>query len=256
MIRYLHSAVLGGLLFCLAQALTGEVVVITSDGQEHIGNELYWHNDSLVLNKQVGDGQVSFQFPRTRIELVRLPGKSSDATLAEMEMHYQQCEPFLELLPRRDRLAFVKLVNNAYASGDDTLAVGVALRLSVCIEDLDTQHHLRDAILLGYARLELDEELQTSARQQPTRYSDSALGAYLLARRAYLMQDYETALKLALEPVVFSSQYPMAYLGEAYALAILAAEALDEGAYAAALRLEAEQRLLEVRDALNLPTNL
>ncbi|MEM8549621.1 MAG: hypothetical protein AAGF10_02425, partial [Verrucomicrobiota bacterium] len=231
-------ATLGALACCLIQAQAGEVVIATRDGQQYSGDAVYWRGDMLVLDKSVGDGQVAFQFTRERVESVRFVNESlasaldhlralgeSEGALAELVAHYRRSEPFLEFLPRRDRLALAELVDYAYARGDDALAVGVALRLVTCIEDLDTQRRLQDAILLGYARLELDQELLAAALEQATRYGDSALGAYLLARQAYLLQDYESALSRALEPVVFSSQYPMAYLEHTYAVAILAAEA-------------------------------
>ncbi len=168
-----------------------------------------------------------------------------DDALALIEQIYLPRAAYLDLLSEQDRKTLCELVPLARHAGDPYLAVGMARRLLMAVEGEAHTSALRDQILLAYLDLPLPDETRKLAQAWIARephYGPSALGWVVLAQLEIEVGNWQAALDIALEPIVFSSQYPMEYLHDAYDMAILAAETLGDTPQAEALTDELEAR--------------
>lgn len=267
-----------------AIALGRARAVVLTNGQIYEGYPISVDEERLIFIRPSDGGEAEYSFAPEEVERVEFPGEEQKAlatrlyaagrmgeALPILQALYRQRSAYLDYLPEKDRIFFVKLAETALATGDPTLAAGVSRWLLKHIDNTATRQRLRDIILLGYYRLSLQSDTRQQARawiDQTPPYGNSALGWYILARLDYDAGKHDAALRTALEPVTFSSQYPMAYLPHAYAVAILSALALEDQPEARALANEMQARHLDwpadeglgahtelYRELLSLPTD-
>ena len=253
-----------GGISALENTLDEQQVLVLKNGQFIEGKARSIRDGQLIFIRPSEGGQAEYAFSPDEVERLDFPGSAyklqaieflnggqPDLALPVLRALYQQRAPYLDFIPEDERAFFIKLVETARSVGDPYEAVGVAKNLLAHCKTPANRRRLNDLILLGYYKLPLVEDTRELAQawiSEHSRYGDSALGWYILARLDYDAGKPEIALQTALEPVTFSSQYPMAYLSHCYAVAILAALKLDDIAEALALAGEMQARHLNWPD--------
>lgn len=244
------------------------------NGQTISGKPLYYEKGELVMLGLSERGEVEYVFHGEAIERLEFPGDSlvakADALLTEgkdeaaqnlLMVLYRQRAPFLGILRHSDLDNFEKLAQLAFERGDFYTVAGVAHRLRPYIDEAERARRLGELELRALYHLPLKAETHERTAQWMAGwhpYGPSALGWYLRAQRAYDKGDYEAARAECLQPIVFSSQFPMEYLEQCYALAIASALALQDTAHAARLFAEMQSRGMPwpVSDSLPAPPSL
>ena len=112
------------------------------------------------------------------------------------------------------------------------------------MRDVRMLQELEDVILMAYYRLSMPEAADLAAQwiAERSHYGYSALGYYVQATLKLQSGETDQALLAALEPIVFSSQFPMKYLNFCYAIAIKAALDLKQPIHARCLWQEMQER--------------
>jgi len=214
--------------------------------------------DEIVFRSARGGGSLEYRFPLEEVERLQFPGGELVPRIADlidagepgqaltiMEMLYEQRAPFLPVVTPAELAYFFEYAQLQYQYGDPYKAVGAGRAILPHIEDPGLRRRVDDLVLLGHSELPLKEETRQLAEEwiaSHERYGPSALGYYILGRMAFDEERYEDALWQGLEPVVFSSQFPMDYLDYCYALAIAATVELELAGEERALREEMKRR--------------
>lgn len=238
--------------------LKSPITLNLKNGQAIEGNPIRVTEQQLQLASAEGAGEIIFTFDHDDIASIEIPGESykslaiewmeagqSEEALELMNLLYQQRKTLLDLMPTSESNFFVLYIQLILNSPDPARAIGASSRLRPNITNPKALRALDDAILESYHRLELFEEAVPLAKEwvaERTPYGESALGYYVLGCEHLRRAEYETALDLALQPIVFSSLLPTDKLTHCYALAISAAYELRERDYAALLFEEMRAR--------------
>ncbi|MGE9292751.1 MAG: hypothetical protein ACQKBW_03990 [Puniceicoccales bacterium] len=246
-------------IFAETEAPATQTLILHS-GQSYEGQVQGVRDDHLIFIRPSAGGQAEYTFTPDEVERIdfRNAAEKTDAAkllaagrageaLPLLQAIYEQQAPYLAFIPEPDRAYFLKLVVAAREAEEPYLSVGVAKTLLPYIQDETVRDQLESLILLGYYQLPLRDDTRQLALEwimNHPRYGTSALGSYVLARLELDDGQHEAALLTALEPITFSSQYPMSYLPHCYAVAILAADALDDETEARALAVEMAARHL------------
>jgi len=246
----------------LQEPVPEEQHLVTREGVELVGYVFgRGENGELLFVVPFEGGEAEYVYMPEQVEVLRFAGEADidqlsswvnagneELVLEVIEAIYRPRAPYLDLLSPADRAELAELVPWARRAGDPYLAVGMARRLLMASQSEALSASLHDQILLAYLDLPLAEDTRVLAEEwiaREPRYGRSALGWVVLARLEFEAGNYEVALNTVLKPIVFSSQYPMEYLYDAYAMAIMAAANLGEK--------EQAQALLDEMNARNLP---
>ncbi len=216
--------------------------------------------NQIQVKTAVAAGEITFTFERDRITGFSLPGESyktlalewmasgrDEDALELMRQLFEQRKTLLPMLPAAESHFFVYYVRLILDSPKPARAIAIADMLRPQIESPAALHTLDDAILESYHSIELYKEARQLAEawiQARPPYGDSALGYYVLAADHLRAGQFEDALELALQPVVFSSVIPVEKLGGCYAAAASAALSLRDKDYASTLYREMQARQL------------
>jgi len=245
----------------LHEDLQGPITLTNTAQVVFRGYVLELQKDALVLQEYAGSGSVEYTIPVADIQSIEFPGsmyidraleclddEDYSQALNIMDALFQQRRRFLRW-QTADALHFFKTHAEVHLhNGSLNSALQIAQRLHQHVEDAVTQMALDDIILLAYHRLWMTERADALSLQwiaERPAYSHSALGWYVQAELQLNAENYPQALDYALEPIVFSSQFPMLYLEYCYAVAILAAVELQEEAHARVLWTEMRERGLD-----------
>lgn len=214
--------------------LPEQTMVRLNDGRTVFGHP-EWSAGRLVLINRVDGGEVEYRFRPEEIVELRLPEQEEEylGLLFAGRGDYEEALQHLEsLLP--ERLSLAPILNGAqlrpllllahayFETGRFMEGITLSDALHPHMRDEHDQNWMERIALLGFHRLGLDDETreraQTWCRRQ-RRTGPSALGWWLLAEMALIREDYEEALWISLQPIVFSSALPMEFLNRAYAVA-------------------------------------
>ncbi|MGF1451958.1 MAG: hypothetical protein ACFB21_07795 [Opitutales bacterium] len=223
-------------------------------GNRLTGEVLSYTEERLTFRQ----GNAEFSFPRERIASLSLPGGKLLREARELARKGRPEEgvplatavwrhrvPYLDLLPPEDLFALIQVIELNLYHGDPYLAFGAARKLRTLVDDPSVTQRLEALELLGAYHLPIKTQawaLAEAGVAESPRYGPSALPFFVLAMLQLEDETPEAALETALRPVIFSSQLPMAYLGECYAVAITAAVELEEPETARALAEEMQAR--------------
>lgn len=223
--------------------LNKPITVGTRNGRRYVGNGKVLESGDLQVEARAGAGAVAYTFSPDDVVGIAFPGNDylllaleysksgrHAAAIPLFEAILAQREPFLGILSQNYTAPFISLIQSYLAEDEYYKAIGASRRLMPHIGDEYTRRALREAILLGHfevglfedAKVQADEWIDTAGKS-----ANSAVGWWVLGSISLREEDYEGALWTALQPIVFSSQLPMAYLDRAYALAIAASLELD-----------------------------
>jgi hypothetical protein len=239
------------------QALREPMTLVLSGGREFQGTLSDVQQEQIDFRMVHEGGEVILSFPFDEIQEIFFPGKdiveqtveqirSGDLTgaLPYLESIIGARYALFPLIPPEDLSVFRALPLAALAVDNPAQAIAYAKAIKPYLTLPDDQKELRDVELLGYYRLQLQEEAEQLALAwigEEDRFGDSALGYFILAALQFEAADYETALYTALEPIVFSGVLPKSYLAPCYSIAIASAHMVGDSA-------ESEKLFREMKD--------
>ena len=242
----------------IAEELKAPITLKLKNRQTIEGHPIGVSEKQLQIASAEAAGEIIFTFNLGEIEAIEVPGESykrlamewleagkSMQALDLMDLLYQQRKALLPILPPSESNFFVLYIPLILDSPDPARALGVSARLRPQIVNPAARRALDDAVLESYQRLELFDEAVTMAKawiEERSPYGESALGYYVRGSDYLRHADYEAALDLALQPIVFSSLLPTDKLAHCYALAVSAALELREHEHAALLYQEMQAR--------------
>ena len=242
----------------IEQELTAPITLDLKNRQSISGHPVNVRKTELDLASAKGAGEIIFTFSYDQIETIKVPGESYKSLAMEwleagmdeealdlMHLLFQQRRALLHILPPSESNFFVLYVELILDSDDPTRTLAVSARLRPQIVNPDAIEALDSAILESYQRLEFYEDALPMAKVAVAKkrpYGKSALGYYVLGCDHLRRAEYEAALDLALQPIVFASLIPTDKLAHCYALAVSAAYELREKAQAALLYAEMIER--------------
>lgn len=242
----------------IEEELKAPITLDLKNRQSITGHPVKVRKTELDLASAKGAGEIIFTFSSDQIASVKLPGESYKRLAMEwleadkdkealdlMQLLFQQRSTLLHILPPSESNFFVLYAQLILHSDDPARALAVSERIRPLIVDPDAIEALDSVILACYQRLEFyDQALPMAklavAKKQP--YGKSALGYYVLGCDHLRRAEYETALDLALQPIVFASIITTEKLGHCYALAASAAYQLRDKAHATLLYKEMIER--------------
>jgi len=238
--------------------LNGPITLTLTNGRTVSGIPYNVSKEQLQLSSAEGAGEIIFTIFRNEIKAFDIPGESYKSLAIEwmqagehakalelMQLLYIQRNPILPMLPASESHFFILFIDLILDSPDPARAIGVSARIRPQVENTAALRALDDAVLESYHLIELHEEALPLARAwvaERTPYGDSALGYYVLGSHYLRQAEYETAIDLALQPIIFSSPIPTEKLAHCYALAISAALELRDRKHAAILFHEMKAR--------------
>lgn len=218
----------------------------------------------LLFSAQRGGGSLEYRYPLEQIERLQFPGNEVAFAVTEylqnnefqkalplMEAMLLQRGPYLSLVTATELEFLARYASLEYHHGDPYKGLGAGKALLDYVQDPALRRELDDLVLLGNYQLPIEKNTRVLAAKwiadnEP--YGPSALGYYVLGRLEFDNEQYEEALWKAIEPVAFSSQFPMAYLDYCYALAIASCVELELAEEEKKLRAEMTQRRIEWPD--------
>lgn len=238
----------------LMAQLAGNYDVRLTSGRIISGELSELTDESMTLRQ----GNASFPFRINQIDRIRFPGtsliESVEEYLAEgnptaarrlLEAIARQRQPFLSKLTEDQLRPFVQLVDVYLQTDDEERALALIETIRPYLANPVVLQRLNENILTAMFQLGRDEEAAQLARDQilsQGRYGDSSLGFAILTEMHLNRGEAEQALWLALQPIVFSNDYPMTGLARIYGLALEATMSLKDQPQALALLTEMEER--------------
>lgn len=242
----------------IEQELNAPITLKLNNRQSISGIPTSVSETQIQLSTAEGAGEIVYTFAYDEISSIEVPGESyktvamewmeegeAEKALDLMRLLYDQRNPLLPAMPASESNFFVLYIQLILDSPDPAKALGVSARIRPQIENPAALRALDDAILESYQRLELYEEAIPLAEAWLTKrnpYGESALGYYVLGSEHLRRAEYESALDLVLQPIVFSSILPTDKLPHCYALAISASLELRDRDHAALLFEEMKSR--------------
>lgn len=243
------------------QELQAPVQITLANRRSLMGHSIRVDGEQIIVGTSEGAGEAIFTFQLDDIGQLEIPGESYKAVALEwmqsgenekalelFELLYQQRVNMIPLLPPSESHFFIYYAQLVLKSPKPARAIGITAKLRPQIENSKALAAIDDAILQSYHQLELHEQAVPLAQKwvaQRDPYGSSALGYYVLGCAKLRDQDYESALDLALQPIVFTSPIPTKNLAHCYAVAISAAFGLREPDYAQTLFAEMQAQQLQ-----------
>jgi len=154
--------------------------------------------------------------------------------------------PYLESLHPKDEAIFTYLLESYILSGREVDALERAKLWLNKLPSSEAKLRVQELQIIAAWNLDRPSEAAYYGRhwiEAGQSCQTSALPWVTLANIAFIEEDYETALWIALNPIVFSPPSRPPYLEEAYAIAIISA--FKTGETALARQLKSEMRDLE-----------
>lgn len=242
----------------IADELAAPITLKLENRQTITGNPTSIGENKIQIASAEGAGEIVFTFSYDQIKMIEISGESYKSLALEwidageetkaldlMDLLYQQRKALLPILPASESNFFVLYIPLILDSPDPARAIGVSARLRPQITNPAALRALDQAILESYQRLELFEEavpLASASIEKEAPHLGNALGYYVLGCDFLRKGDFEQALDLALQPIVFSSLLAGEKLAHCYALAVSAALELREPDYAEFLFKEMQTR--------------
>ncbi|PXA03297.1 hypothetical protein DDZ13_12800 [Coraliomargarita sinensis] len=242
----------------IEQELNSPITCHLKNGQAIAGHPVTVTEEQIQIAAAEGAGEIIFTFNHDEVGRIEIPGESYKSLAIEwmesgkpekalelMDLLYQQRKTLLHVMPTSESNFFVLYIQLILDSPDPARAIGASARLRPQLKNPAALRALDNAILESYQKLELYEEaipLAENFVHNRTPYGKSALGHYVLGCQHLRHAEYERALEIALQPIVFSSLLPKDKLAHCYAVAICAAMELRERDYAATLFAEMQGR--------------
>ena len=264
LIPSLHGAIPAAEYHAITTELHQPIEVHLRNGRSLLGQSIDVTGNRIQIACAQDAGQAIYTFERGEIAHFTLPGEHYKAlalawidsgerahALQLMRLLYLQRVKLLPLLEPAESHFFIPYVELIRASCKPARALAIATQLKPQIQQPAAQRALDDAILDSYNRLQLYDAARPLAQAwvaERSPYGASALGYYVLGADQLRGADYHAALEQALQPIVFASPNPPAYLAHCYATAIGAALGLGDQAYARILYQEMQQRSLHWPD--------
>jgi hypothetical protein len=224
--------------------------------------------EKLTLKTKAGKGEVIYSFARGDITNVIFPGTELKLLVLEllednfyqqalplMEALYEQQTPFFSFLKEPELFFFFKLAHVYLKTNALQKAITTANQLIPQIQDKQRLEQLNEIILLAYFKLQSYDQARSLAQmwvKKAKPFQQNALGWWILAYIAFEKKQYNEALWTSLQPIVFSGQLPMSYLGHCYSVAVASAHSLKMEGKATQLYTEMQQRHLKWPDIPNL----
>lgn len=253
----------------LEKALSGPVVVTINEQLTFRGFLVRVSQHELVLHEQVGQGSVEYVLDCAKLQRIHFPGnhyvveaqtalENEDYTtaLTIMDALFKQRAQLLRWQSPAIKFFFIKHAETHLNYGSLTRAIQLARHLQGYLGDAGHNDAIDDILLNAYHRLGFEDQTHILSKKwikdRPAN-GQSALGWFVRADLMLAAEDYHQALHIALEPIVFSSQFPMVYLDRCYAVAITAAVELHEAEYAQLLWTEMQARGFEWPQSLTNP---
>jgi tetratricopeptide (TPR) repeat protein len=224
------------------------------------GHSIEVSENQLHVATSEGAGEIIYTFSINEIQSFSIPGESyktlavewiksgnSENALELLELLFQQRSKLIPFLPPSESHFFIYYVELILDSPNPARAIAITERLKPQISNPAALHALDDAVLESYNTLHLYDQVRPLAEawvasRDP--YDGSALGYYALGAAHLRAEEFDTALELALKPIVFSSPTPKDKLAHCYAVAICAALELRDKTYALTLYREMQERAL------------
>jgi tetratricopeptide (TPR) repeat protein len=236
----------------LGRLITGRIELLTAE--------------AIEIEELVGDGAIGYFLPWSEVEGVVLPdesfmGEAFDLAergnyaeaLALLEALYSYRRPFFRVMEVEEKEPFLRGMDWSLAQGDFPRALGWVERLKPEFDDPRFSRRFLEVEISAYLELDLLEDAERRARrwiEESPLYGESAFGWVALARILARQDLLDRAFLAALQPIVFSSQLPMEYLDQAYALSAFFALEAEDFRQAGLLHSEMEER------GLSWPKNL
>ncbi|MGJ8639278.1 MAG: hypothetical protein ACSHYA_07775 [Opitutaceae bacterium] len=224
------------------------------------GHSIDVSENQLQVGTSQGAGEILYTFKLDEIDSFDIPGESYKTLALEwietnetqkaldlMELLYNQRSKLIPLLPASESHFFTYYVKLILESNNPARAIAVTNLLAPQIDNPKAIRALDDAILESYYDLQLYDKAKPLAQawiKERSPYERSALGYFVLSAEALRTKDFDRALDLALQPIVFSSPVTTEKIAHCYAVAIGAALELRDKDYAATLYREMLERKL------------
>lgn len=236
------------------------IMVHLDNGQTIPGHSIDVSDGLIQIATSEGAGEILHTFKIEQVERFTIPGESYKTLAVEwiesgetenamelLQMLYLQRVKIIPLLPASESHFFIYYVDLILQSDNPARAIAVTAILKPQISNPAALRALDDAVLDSYNTLQLYDEARTLtqawlAERDP--YGDSALGYYTHSADLLRNEDYDAALDLALQPIVFSTPNPPDKLAHCYAVAISSALGLRDKDYALTLYAEMQAREL------------
>lgn len=234
------------------------IQVYLNNGRSLPGHSIQVSDGSLKIGSAEGSGEIIYTLKPDEIVRFEIPGEHYKSTALAwhqgdrpddasflFERLYQQRVNLIPLLPASESHFFCYYAESLFKAGNYPKAIAVAEVLRPQVTSPEAIDLLDDITLASYQNLELYDQATVRARawvEERKAFGDSALGYYVLADQALRLEAFDEALQIALQPIVFSTATPKAYLAESYAAAISAAIGQREKDYARTLYLEMQER--------------
>lgn len=237
------------------QMLQGDYWFLLDTGERRRGHLQEIEEDGFSLREDRG---ITRFIPRQRVDRIHFPGAEVeelthdlllDGNLPEARRALRaltlQREAFLPWLTEEQLWPFRQFVPVLLQLEEPDEAISMVGMLRPFLSDPEEIQHMDEQILLAQFQLGNDEFVQREALEHVNRngpYAPSMLGYYLLIERHLRFSEYEEALWLALQPILFSHQIIPDWLPEIYTRAIQAALALEDDFQVLTLFVEMEER--------------
>lgn len=244
-------------------ALSSEMIkpiqVYLNNGRNLLGHSIKVQNNTLKIATSSGAGEAIYSFEPNEIKRFEIPGEAYK-TLAIEQMRSGETESALEIMSRlyEQRLNLIPYLPDSEANfftlyvdllkeENPSRAIAVAETLAPLLQNPKAIELIEAARMEGYYQMEMYADAHRIAslkHSKGTPYDNSALSTFILSEQALREKDYETAIALALEPIIFSGPNTTDKLADCYAVAISAAIRLREHTYAQILYKEMQEREL------------
>jgi tetratricopeptide (TPR) repeat protein len=240
-------------------ALEKPVKIQLNNGSTLTGHSIKVINGTLQIATSEGIGEIIYSITPDQIKRFEIPGEYYKALALEemrsgnqaaaieiMKRLYEQRINLIAYLPVSEANYFALYVD-LLKSVDPSKAIAVANTLSPYVNNPKAIKMVEIAKMESYHVLGIYDKASSLAQQWQathTLYEDSALSEFILAEDLLRKENYEAAIDLALQPIVFSGPSAKDKLADCYAVAIASAIGLRDFKHANLLYREMQEREL------------
>ncbi len=224
------------------EELRKPLTIFVRGGRRFDGTLAGFDGEKLSLRTIQAGGEIVMSFPQEDIERIFFPGgsileatratiRSGDmpAALPYLEALLAIRYPIFPLLPPDQRSLYAEIPFAALSIDRPAAAIAYVEALRPYYTREGDLEKLRAAELLGRYILDLSDEAREQAEnriEREGRFPESALGHFVLGAIQFREGSYADSLQTSLEPIVFTGQIPVPYLGHCYALAVASTHVL------------------------------
>ena len=236
-----------------------EPIEITLKNRRTIpGHSIEVSGNTLQVGTSEGAGEIIYTFDISEIDRFTIPGESYKALALEwreskkidkalqlLELLFNQRVNLIPHLPESESRFFIYYLSLILDTNNPAKAIAVSNILAPQIKNPKALQALDDAILESYYNLQVYEAAKPLAEawvKERKPYERSTLGYFVLSAEALRLENFESALDMALQPIVFSSPVTTEKMAHCYAVAVSAALGLRDKKYALILYREMQER--------------